>query len=143
MNESRGSTGERHGEKLVSVEKEARRMLSMESKRDSAQKETHNRLLLHRERRLKNVGKSFLKGKTLGGRSPSGKRCQRPWKNYISGICSDPLCDLLAPSRMSTSQNTFGMQIRRKVRLHSGVLKFLYSRSVISKEKLCVLACHS
>ena len=104
MNESRGSTGERHREKLVSVEKEARRMLSMESKRDSAQKGNAQSSSPAPRAQTQNVGKSFLKGKTLGGRSPSGKRYQRPWKNYISGICSRDANSAKSASSLRSAQ---------------------------------------
>ena len=40
-----------------------------------------------------NGGKSSLKGNTLRGCSPSGKRSRRPCKNFISGNCTNPLCD--------------------------------------------------
>ena len=51
-----------------------------------------------------NDGKSSLKGETLRGRSPSGQRSQRPCNDYLSGFLN-PLCVLMASSRMSTSQN--------------------------------------
>ena len=50
-----------------------------------------------RKRRLKNDEKSFLKGNTLGGHSPSGKRNQRPCKDDISGKCTNPSCDFWHP----------------------------------------------
>ena len=52
-----------------------------------------NRPLLLRNRSLKSDGKNSSKGMSLRGRSPSGKRPQRPCEDYISGKCTNPLCD--------------------------------------------------
>ena len=83
----------------------------MESKEDNAQKETHAVLtmvrvsvekqhkvfLLHKTADSKRR-KNSLKWKTLGGRSPCGKRYQRPFKNCISENCTYPSCDFGHPS---------------------------------------------
>ena len=46
-------------------------------------------------------------GKPLRGQSPSGKRSRRPYKDYISGKCTNLLCDA-----WSELQNRIGVQIR-------------------------------
>ena len=89
---------------------------SMESgingkQKDSAQKETrsgsatmkisaekhYNRSLPAPRAQTENDGKSTLKGKTLRGRSPSGKRSRRPCKNNTRGKCTTPSCDYRHP----------------------------------------------
>ena len=90
----------------VGVEKSTESGINGKQK-DSAQKETrsgsatmrisvekqHNRPLLAPGAQTENDGKSSLKGKTLRGRSPSGKRSRRPCRNNTRGNCTTPSCD--------------------------------------------------
>ena len=113
---------ERHGEKLVSVEKQENAI--NEKSRDSAQEETivvsatmdtnvakqHNRPLLPQNRRLRAAGKNPRKGKLSGSRSPIGKRYQRPCKDYIRGSS----CDLWRPPECQHYKTQSGCKFGEK-----------------------------
>ena len=55
-----------------------------------------------------NDGKHISKGRPPRGSSPSGKRLQKPCKDYFKGKCTNP-------SRVSTLQITVRLQAWRKV----------------------------
>ena len=61
----------------------------------------HNRHqcpLLPLNHRQKNMVKANSRGRSPGGRSPSGKLARRPCREYIKGKCTRPSCEILESS---------------------------------------------
>ena len=127
------STGENSWREICQRWQDRRRVLSMESKKDSYTKgdacsyrcdenkrgKSTRSFSLAPKPQTKSDGNSSLKGKTLRGRSLSGKRYQRPCTKLHQWKLFESVMWFVASSRMSTSHNTIGMQIRWRVRLYS------------------------